>query len=171
MSRYSNEEKQASIRRARELPEELDARTPYEPAAEGANMHTFELSSIEDRNDHLIRYGIKLADPHGLERWRAEAETQERAFEQEREARAERDRQIMRERQREQRSEIDDAVAELARDVNTAVGETVAILRNEFAEQLGKLRDELNMQRAHASKFGEVLDLPALPLRRKSDAA
>jgi len=44
-------------------------------------------------------------------------------------------------------------------------------LRDEFAEQLGQLRAELNMQRAHASKFGEVLDLPAMPIRRKSDAA
>ena len=54
-----------------------------------------------------------------------------------------------------------------------AVGEFVARvrrdLRAEFAEQLEQLRAELNVAKAHNP--GQVIDLPALPLRRKSDAA
>ena len=42
-------------------------------------------------------------------------------------------------------------------------------LRAKFAEQLGQLRAELNVAKAHDP--GQVINLPALPLRRKSDAA
>jgi hypothetical protein len=75
---YSNEEKQASIRRARKLLEELDARTPYEPAVEGAIEATPAEESGQNRNDRLIRYGLRLSDPHALEKYRAEAKETER---------------------------------------------------------------------------------------------
>jgi hypothetical protein len=42
-------------------------------------------------------------------------------------------------------------------------------LRDEFAEQIGELRAELNVQRSIESS--KILDLPALPLRRRNDAA
>jgi hypothetical protein len=41
--------------------------------------------------------------------------------------------------------------------------------RAELAEAIGQLRAEFNVQRA--AEKTDVIDLPALPLRRKSDAA
>jgi hypothetical protein len=75
MSRYTAEQKAASIARARRLLAELDARPPYEPA-ELARENPRDGNEInpptENPNDHLVRYGIPLADPNGVERWRAE---------------------------------------------------------------------------------------------------
>jgi hypothetical protein len=53
--------------------------------------------------------------------------------------------------------------------IGTALGMVRAQLREEFAEQLGQLRAEISITKANES--GKILDLPALPLRRKSDAA
>ena len=65
------------------------------------------------------------------------------------------------------------AMAERDRIHIEATGQALATirrqLRDEFAEQLGQLRAELTVQRAHES--GQVLDLPRLPWRRRSDAA
>ena len=78
--------------------------------------------------------------------------------------RRERERKILRARQP-GRTDLDATIE--------AVGEFVARvrrdLRAEFAEQLEQLRAELNVAKAHNP--GQVIDLPALPLRRKSDAA
>ena len=65
------------------------------------------------------------------------------------------------------------ALAEQDRIHIKATGQALAQfrkqLRDEIAEQIGLLRAELTIAKAHDA--GRVIDLPALPLRRRGDAA
>ena len=114
-----------SIMRAHELLEELDAkdaaraeRLAAEDAIEPAPWPRWE--SGPSRNDELYRYGIKLADPGALERYRAEAEEATRR--RERAQAAEMKEQELRKRQAVQRNEIDDALAEYSRSLEKQLG-------------------------------------------------
>ena len=104
------------------------------------------------------------------ERFRAEAEEWQRKCEQERERREQEERRILREQQR--------AAERAARSVSTeewtdAIGEALAEerlqMRDHVAEQIGLLRAELTVQRA--AERGQFIDLPALPIRRRSSDA
>ena len=67
---------------------------------------------------------------------------------------------------------IDRALAEHNRGLTEVLGQVVAEerhrMREHVAEQIGLLRAELTVQRE--AERGQILDLPALPLRRR-DAA
>jgi len=101
---------------------------------------------MNDR-DKTIRYGIPLADPDGLERWRADAERHEQEFEQER-TRAER--QQRRERRYENIADVRNEVADLRNDVSG--------LREEMRERsrvsIEVLGQELG---AHADRIEDTL--------------
>jgi hypothetical protein len=169
---------------------------PDEPEPEAVPWPRWE--SGPSRNDRLIRYGIRLSDPHGLERWREEA----RAAAKERECRDWRQwimkqehrlevEQWLRERILTERQVIFEAIAkcfdlylptdkiqeqraELERDIYNAVhllSEERKRTDNKIQEAIGELRAELNMQREHAAKFGEVIDLPSPLIRKVRDNA
>jgi hypothetical protein len=179
-----------TLRRLDEQPDETVEAAPW-PRSE----------SDPSRSDELYRYGIKLADPHGLERWReevrAEAKERERKswrnwiLDQEQRAEVEK---WLRERILSERKfifetcikafdftteQVGDKIQELrdefARDTEKAVGQVVAELRKQLREEIQTavdgLRAELNMQREHAAKFGEVIDLPSPLIRKVRDNA
>ena len=50
-----------------------------------------------------------------------------------------------------------------------ALGKIRKQLRDEFAEQLGQLRTEISIAKAHED--GQIVDLPSPLVRRRSDAA
>ena len=188
MSRYSDEQKRESLRRAHELLEQLDARSAYQPAGEEAEPEPWprEWDSGPSPNDRLIRHGIRLSDPNGLERWREEPRERDRRREQFREQeRAEQSERWLADRLKRERAHTLGLVAELIaverqhllEVVGKAIGQSDAKLRDEIQaalDQHGARITELEtQQRAHRSKSGETLDLPALPVlrRRSSDAA
>jgi hypothetical protein len=120
-----------------------------------------------------------------LTRWRREAEAQERAFARERAADKQREQDIMTERTQSDASwnawcDRKIAAALEAHGFNEiqtdAIGMTLAeerkAMREEIQAAIDELRAELALQRAHdVPKVGEIIDLPALSLRRRGDAA
>jgi hypothetical protein len=167
MSRYLPEERERILREARET---LEQRNNVEPEPE--SWPSWQRGNANDRS---IRYGIALADPSGLDRWRADVEAQERRFKKERAAREQREAQIRRQQQQtfsqDQIAVLGQLVADVRHQMKSQISDGIVAMRDELAAAVNKLRDELNLQRDHAAKFGEVLDLPALPIRRRSDAA
>jgi hypothetical protein len=124
-----------------------------------------------------------------LTRWRREAEAQERAFARERAADKQREQPLLSEKTQSDASwnewcarKIDDAlmeftenvlvetVTEIQKETRAKIEAVIGELRDEFAEQIGQLRAEITIAKAHDTG-GTVIDLPALPLRRRSDAA
>jgi hypothetical protein len=167
VSRYSDEQKRESVRRARELLARFDAQDAAQPARD--LMPELELWRSAEENDRLIRYGLSLAvtDPNG-ERWRAEAETFARECEQEVANRRAREAEIIRQRQEAEREMTE--LPEYLRDVLAAVvAELRRQMRDEIQTAVGELRAELTIQRA--ADNSKILDLPPLPLRRSSGAA
>jgi hypothetical protein len=142
------------------------------------------------QNDHRYRYGIALADPHGLDRWRADAEAQELRFEKQRAAREQREAESRRQQQVQAMSSdanwnrwIDRKIARaldssafngLQTDVlGAVVAEIRHQLRDEFRRELGEygrrgdetvraLREEIAVAKAHDT----VIDLPKGSWRR-----
>jgi hypothetical protein len=199
VSRYTAEEKAEIMEKSRQLLEELANMLPYEPAAEEAiEAEPWPSWERGNANHRLIRYGIALADPHGLDRWRADAEAQEHRFETERAAREQREAEIRRQQQVQAMSSdanwnrwIDRKIAhaldsftfnDFQRDViamvlaeerkltlRPAIKAAIDALRDEIQEAVGELRRELEISRGYDKD--KVLDLPALPIRRRSDAA
>src|SRR3954447_21891275 len=66
MDEEERERRRAHIEEARDLLRDLDAAA----ALRAASSSLAETEWESDRNDHLYRYGIALANPGGLERWR-----------------------------------------------------------------------------------------------------
>ena len=137
-----------------------------------------EMESRADQNDHLYRYGLRLADPYALERHRAEQLELKRARQQERAADEAREAEILRARQHAaeptgfSQLQVDVIGCVISEERKRERAERKAAhdeRRAEFAEQLEQLRAELT-GKAHTR--GQILDLPALPVvRRSSDAA
>jgi hypothetical protein len=168
MGQYTEEETRRLLEESRHLLEELSARTPYEPAAEEA-IEAESWQSGPSRNDDLIRYGIKLDDPHALEKYREEAaETERKSWRnwiahQEHRKEVE---QLFRKHILAERRFLFETLTKCF-DLYTTTEQTC----DEIADQVGELRDELNMQREHAAKFGEVIDLPSPLIRKVKDNA
>jgi hypothetical protein len=165
VSRYTDEQKAESFRRARELLAEGDAWTPYEPAADlSKGEHAPLLPSTENRDDHLIRYGLPLADPHRAERWRREAEDRRNGE----------NRMTDAEWAQWADRRIAAALAEHARGTEAAVGEALGEVREQLREEIknavGELRAELTVKATH-ERGGPVIDLPALQFQRRGNAA
>jgi hypothetical protein len=121
-------------------------------------------------------------DEDKLTRWRREAQAQERAFARKRAADKQREQDILTAKTQADASwnawaDRKIAAALEAHGFNRlqtdALGMTLAAerksMREEIAAAVGELRAEVNMQRA--AERGQILDLPALPLRRRSNAA
>jgi hypothetical protein len=119
-------------------------------------------------------YARPLEDP--IARWKREGIETEAARERERARRRESERKLLEGRAPDWR-EIDRRIA-AAVDYRERVtvegcGQALAQIRNqireEIAEAVGELRAELAVMRA--AEKAEVITLPALPLRKRSDAA
>ncbi len=138
----------------------------------------------EEKHEILARaemesgYGLKLADPHGLERWRAEAlEAEARRARERARTTDEINAQRAAEWERWMRGHLANEREFVLKIVGTAVGEIRAKLReqlraefrHEIALAVKELRAEFACVSAHNA--GQVIDLPALPLRRRSHGA
>jgi hypothetical protein len=160
MSRYSNEEREKILADMRQTLEQLDAR-------EAARAE--RRAAAERNQDRLLRYGIALADPRGLERDRAEQLEAERKREQER-AMATDELNAARTRDWEKWADarIDRALAAHDRNLNKVLGEVVAELRKETRQEIktavAELRAEVVKQRGIDD--GEVIDLPSPVIRK-----
>jgi hypothetical protein len=161
MGRYSDEQKQQSLRRARELLEQLDA----EDAAGAAEAEAE--SSYSPEPNPMQSFGrLPLLSCAQADRVCAAAA----AFQREREraiaARKAEEARIIREHQ--QAAERA-SMREMAEQWTEVLGEVIAEerqrMRDCVTEQIGQLRGELAVQRA-----AEVIDLPPMQWKRHSTA-
>jgi hypothetical protein len=161
MGRYTDAERDAIMKEARELLEQLDdERGHMQPAEDAIEAAPAEMKSGDD----LYRYGLRLSDPHGLERWRAEAKETKRKQEQAHAEMKARETEVIRQRQQAAKRAAEHALPPVWRD---AIAQFVV----EFvAEKVGELRAEFHVAKANES--GKVLDLPnPLAVRRRLDVA
>jgi hypothetical protein len=112
--------------------------------------------------DNSIRYGIALADPNGLEKWRDAAERQEREFAQ---ARRRRDR----EQRANERTAVDQLRAEMRRELSEirrqaevqveAVGEAIGECSDKTVDHVEKVIKQVESQLwvAIERRFGELM--------------
>ena len=159
----TNEEKAESIRRARELLEQLDA----EDAARAARSAMPQTCVVAESQLTQSFGDMPLLSSEPMRKWRAEAEEAEARRAQYRErtmselnAQRTKDWETWLERHLEFEREA------ILKAAGQAVGMIRAQLRDEFAEQLGQLRAEFNMLRS-ADK-ADVVTLPRLPLYRRT---
>jgi hypothetical protein len=128
-----------------------------------------DLAETEWESDRKYRYGLPLARPGGLERWRREALEVEQRHAAERAEREQEERRIIRERQQAAERAMTEEWADVLAQV---VAEERTEQRKRVCEQIqtavGELRAELAVQRA--TERGQVTDLPN-PLRRRTHAA
>jgi hypothetical protein len=147
-----------------------------------------------NQNDDLYRYGLKLADPNGLERWREEQRELERRRAQERVQEEAREAEIRRQQQVQTMQAdvrwnawVDAKIANAleARGFNDyqidVLGMTIAqerkqTLRPEIKAAIDALRDELRaeiMRTAKAAGDARVIDITPAPVvrRTRNDAA
>jgi hypothetical protein len=186
MSRYSDAEKAAIMEKSRQLLEELNNMPPYEPVGEDA-MEAPPADWGVQNKDQLYRYGLKLADPGGVERWRAEAEETERRRQQERERSKLQQEEHVRQMTQADKSwnawfdakltaaltteghDLFDAlvgiIVEVRRERRAEIKKAIDKLRDELAEYgrrgdetVKQLRQEIAVSKAHDD--GSVIDLP-----------
>jgi hypothetical protein len=163
VSKFTPEERERIRAESRRLLEELAEMRPHQCAAEDAA----EAPTWPRRRDFLDPM-TRSSEP--LQRWKREAEAFARKVEQETAARKRREGEhIRRQQQAAERAARLEMTEEWTKTIGTALGMLRARLRDEFAEQLGQLRAELDVQRAHDA--GQVVDVPAIPLQRRSNAA
>jgi hypothetical protein len=120
-------------------------------------------------------YARPLEDP--IARWRREGEAIKAAREQGRAELRQREREILAERAADWYETIDQRIAAALAEYEAvategtgmALGQIRAELREEIVAAVGELRAELAVMRA--AEKAEVITLPALPLRKRSDAA
>jgi hypothetical protein len=173
-SRYSAEEKAEILRRTRELLEQLNEQRA---AAEAKPEPEPEPEPWRSRTDILLDPMSRSSAP--MNRWRAEQEQ----FQREREAYAQQEQRKMDERKAQSDAEwnvwfdakLATALTTKGHDLFDAfVGIIVELRRERRAEikkAIDELRAELDMQREHAAKFGEVIDLPSPLIRKVKDNA
>jgi hypothetical protein len=161
MSRYSDEEKAESIRRARELLEQLDARPPYEPAGEDALQaaHRLDFPPLEDPVAKWRREALEIEAKCDRERVQTAAELNaERTAQWEAWADA----------------RIAAALAEHDRILVKTLGGVVAEERKRQRDELAKLaaRIEALETKQRGVDDGAVVELPSLLIRKvRGDAA
>jgi hypothetical protein len=171
MGKYSAEQKAASIARAHELLAGVDAQLAIADtertirAARAERGYSPGPSSMQS----FGRLPLLSAEP--MNRWRREQE--------ELEAKRNREKNAMTDAEQAKQwaewadARIARALAEHDRLMNDVLGQVIAeerkSMRDYVAEQIGKLRAELNVAKAHES--GKILDLPALSGWRRYDAA
>ena len=172
MGQFSDEEKAAILARARATIEQVDAQLAAVDAARNSPAQTWAEpeSSSPASMQHFGHVSVPLKSSAPMNRWRAEAAEWERKCEQEREKMAsETNEQRTRDWERWADARIDAAIDATLDELTKAIGQVVGEERKYFHayidEQIGLLRAELTVQRAHES--GKVLDLPAVPLIRK----
>lgn len=116
----------------------------------------------------------ELQHESALEKWRREAREQEDRFARERAQRSQEAIRLeqLRVGQWDQwlRGHLNNGRAFMTESIGMALGQMRRQLRDEIAEQIGQWRAEITIANAHNA--GQVIDLPALPLRRHlSDVA
>lgn len=159
------EEEQARRRRAveeaRDLLRDLNAADELRAAMPRAMPETTLTQSCGD---------LPLLSSARSQRWRREAEEAEARHAAAEAERKQKEARII--RQRQQAAERAASV-ELTEAWTDAIGQIIAeerqAMRDHVAEQLGLLRAELTVRRE--AERGQILDLPALPLRRRGNAA
>jgi hypothetical protein len=151
---------------------------PYEPAEDAIEAAPAEIWATPINNDRLIRYGIKLADPHGLERWRADVEAQERRFEKERAARAQREAQIRRQQEtfsQDQVAVLGQVVADVRHQMKSQISDGICAMREENERTLEradeKIADAIDKLRQEFLAVNKVIDLPSPLIRKVRDVA
>jgi hypothetical protein len=153
MSDEERERRRAYIEDTREMLRDMDAADAIQAArtAVPQTWGTPEPSSMQS-------FGLlPLLSSAPMERWRREHKEIERKQKQGRAAMKAEEARIMREREQ---------AAERAAQERQR-------MRDYVAEQLGLLRAELTLKAAaeRTHERGQIIDLPALPLRRRSNAA
>jgi hypothetical protein len=168
--------------RVAEMLEQLDAYLERSSEAASSSMpQTYVVAEAEiesDRADQLYRYGIPLANPHGLERWRREAEAK-RKWE-----KTMTDAQQARQWQQWVDGRIAAALEEddgkRARALADLIGEALASerieqrkrVREEIRTAVAELRAELGgtkLSPQNTRAEGAIIDLPSFPTPRKRD--
>jgi hypothetical protein len=173
VSKYSPEERYRILADARETLERLDA--------EKADRAERDAEPAWPTRRDILDPSQRSSEP--MRRWRAEQEEWSRKCEQETKHRHAEEQRIMTERKAQSDTEwnvwvtaiITRELAAHDRNLTKVLGQVVAKIRKQLRDEIqtavGELRAELNMQREHAAKFGEVIDLPSPLIRKVKDSA